>query len=120
MVHFVLTPEAGVKDLPLVLGGKAPETAPRSSVGTGNVSAGAKAIILGGGYTDSDFDSMHKAVNAANLERQPVWLRNDLTVEAPPPGPAYGKAVVGRVKQVLAKLENEGSLDGSADKTFWY
>ena len=119
MVHFVKTPEAGVKDLPLVLKGSEPETA-ASSVGTGNIVDGATAIILGGGYDDNDYEAMRKAVDAATLERRPVWLRNDLSVEMPPPGPEYGKAVVVRVKNLLAKLEKEKKLDGSHSNSYWY
>ncbi|OAA69293.1 hypothetical protein LEL_10169 [Akanthomyces lecanii RCEF 1005] len=119
LVHFVKTPEAGVKDLPLVLKGREPETA-TSSVGTGNIVDGATAIILGGGYDDNDYEAMRKAVDAATLERRPVWLRNDLSVEMPPPGPEYGKAVVVRVKNLLAKLEKEKKLDGSDSNSYWY
>lgn len=119
MVHFVKTPEAGVKDLPLVLMGSEPETA-ASSVGTGNIVDGATAVILGGGYDDDDYEAMRKAVDAATLERRPVWLRNDLSVDMPPPGPEYGKAVVVRVKNLLAKLEKEKKLDGSDSSSYWY
>ncbi|KAM0743797.1 hypothetical protein ACQRIT_001111 [Beauveria bassiana] len=119
LVHFVKTPEAGVKDLPLVLKGSAPETA-ASSVGTGNIADGAKAVILGGGYDDNDFEMMRKAVDATTLERRPVWLRNDLSVAMPPPGPEYGKAVVVRVKNLLRKLDKENSLDGADSNMYWF
>ncbi|KAM3504489.1 hypothetical protein MY10362_003537 [Beauveria mimosiformis] len=119
VVHFVKTPEAGVKDLPLVLKGIPPETA-ASSVGTGNIADGAKAVILGGGYDDNDYEVMRKAVDAAALERRPVWLRNDLSVAMPPPGPEYGKAVVVRVKDLLSKLEKENSLDAADSNMYWF
>ncbi|ATY63243.1 hypothetical protein A9K55_007083 [Cordyceps militaris] len=119
VVHFVKTPEAGVKDLPLVLEGSAPETVP-SSVGTGNIATGATAVILGGGYDDDDYDVMRKAVDAAALKERPVWLRNDLSVVMPPPGPEYGKAIVVRVKKMLAKLEKDKKLDGSDGNVYWY
>ncbi|TQV90857.1 hypothetical protein IF1G_10378 [Cordyceps javanica] len=119
LVHFVKTPEAGAKDLPLVLAGSAPETVP-SSVGTGNITDGAVAIILGGGYDDGDYEAMRKAVDAATLERRPVWLRMDLRVAMPPPGPEYGKAVVVRVKTLLAALNKEKKLNGSDPGMFWY
>ncbi|KAH8710312.1 hypothetical protein HC256_007157 [Beauveria bassiana] len=119
LVHFVKTPEAGVKDLPLVLKGSAPETA-ASSVGTGNIADGAKAVILGGGYDDNDYEMMRKAVDATTLERRPVWLRNDLSVAMPPPGPEYGKAVVVRVKNLLSKLDKENSLNGADSDMYWF
>ncbi|KAM3464365.1 hypothetical protein NHJ6243_002421 [Beauveria neobassiana] len=119
LVHFVKTPEAGVKDLPLVLKGSAPETA-ASSVGTGNIADGAKAVILGGGYDDNDYEVMRKAVDATTLERRPVWLRNDLSVAMPPPGPEYGKAVVVRVKNLLSKLDKENRLNGADSDMYWF
>lgn len=119
LVHFVKTPEAGVKDLPLVLEGSAPETVP-SSVGTGNIATGATAVILGGGYDDDDYDVMRKAVDAATLKQRPVWLRNDLSVVMPPPGPEYGKAIVVRVKKMLVQLEKDKKLDGSDGNVYWY
>ncbi|KAM3430122.1 hypothetical protein NHJ13734_007883 [Beauveria thailandica] len=119
VVHFVKTPEAGVKDLPLVLKGIPPETA-ASGVGTGNIADGAKAVILGGGYDDNDYEVMRKAVDATALDRRPVWLRNDLRVAMPPPGPEYGKEVVVRVKNLLNKLEKENSLDAADSNMYWF
>ncbi|KAK8149211.1 hypothetical protein G3M48_007861 [Beauveria asiatica] len=119
LVHFVKTPEAGVKDLPLVLKGIPPETA-ASGVGTGNIADGAKAVILGGGYDDNDYEVMRKAVDATALDRRPVWLRNDLRVAMPPPGPEYGKEVVVRVKNLLNKLEKENSLDAADSNMYWF
>ncbi|KAM3549575.1 hypothetical protein ARSEF4850_008781 [Beauveria asiatica] len=119
LVHFVKMPEAGVKDLPLVLKGIPPETA-ASGVGTGNIADGAKAVILGGGYDDNDYEVMRKAVDATALDRRPVWLRNDLRVAMPPPGPEYGKEVVVRVKNLLNKLEKENSLDAADSNMYWF
>ncbi|OAA53371.1 hypothetical protein ISF_08852 [Cordyceps fumosorosea ARSEF 2679] len=120
LVHFVKTPEAGVADLPLVLAGRVPTSTAPSSVGTGNVARGAAAVILGGGYGDEDYAVMRKAVDAAALKRRTVWLRNNLSVAMPPPGPEYGKAVVVRVKDLLARLGGEGRLDGEDGGAYWY
>ena len=38
------------------------------------------------------------------------WLRPDTTKPAPPLGPEYGKALVARVKELLARLEQEGKM----------
>ncbi|KAM3542191.1 hypothetical protein ARSEF1564_004935 [Beauveria bassiana] len=99
--------------------GSAPETA-ASSVGTGNIADGAKAVILGGGYDDNDYEVMRKAVDATTLERRPVWLRNDLSVAMPPPGPEYGKTVVVRVKNLLSKLDKENRLNGADSDMYWF
>lgn len=105
--------------MPLVLQGITPGTT-TSNVGSGNVVNGAKAVVLGGGYDDDNYQVMREAVEKARLPRVPVWLRCDLNIPAPPPGPEYGKAVVGRVKGMLAKLDKEGKLDGADDGLYWY
>lgn len=119
MVHFVSSPEGGVKDLPRVLGGKEPETG-HGEVGTGNVGAGAAAVIVGGGYGDSDYEALHKAVEEAGLERRPVWLRRGDATGLPPPGPEYGKVIAVRVKNTLDKLGKEGRMDGSDGGTYLF
>ncbi|EJP63193.1 uncharacterized protein BBA_07793 [Beauveria bassiana ARSEF 2860] len=100
--------------------GARPRRQAASSVGTGNIADGAKAVILGGGYDDNDYEVMRKAVDAATLERRPVWLRNDLSVAMPPPGPKYGKAVVVRVKNLLSKLDKENRLNGADSDIYWF
>lgn len=114
-----MTPEAGVDELPLVLQGIAPGSV-ASNVGSGNVVKGARAVILGGGYDDDNYAMMREAVEKARLAQTPVWLRADLSIPAPPPGPEYGKAVVGRVREVLFKLGQEGKLAGGDDGLYWY
>jgi hypothetical protein len=56
---------------------------------------------------------------AANSAAKPVpWLRPDLTKPAPPLGPEYGKALVGRVKVLLADLQASGGMNEA--KVQWY
>ncbi|KAH8204936.1 hypothetical protein TruAng_000819 [Truncatella angustata] len=63
------------------------------------------AVTLGGGYDDAGTEVIMKA--AAGIRPVP-WPRSDLAKPAPPLGPEYGKALVARIKVLLAKLEKEG------------
>lgn len=118
VVHFVLTPEAGVAEIPKVLRGEIPENS-SSQIGTGNTNVKIRAIITGGAteYQDEGFKLFQDAVSPI----PPVfWLRNDTTKPTPPLGPEYGKAMVARVKQALDGLSNEGRLEGKENEVVWY
>lgn len=75
-------------------------------------------MITGGGYDDAMFKEMYDA--AKGKGKQVPWLRPDLTVQAPPLGPQYGKYMVGRVKICLGKLEAEGKLGGEEGGVVMY
>jgi hypothetical protein len=122
VVHVILSPQAGVTDIPLLLSSSAP-SAPDSSqpeaagatLGTGNHSQAPAAVVLGAGYDDAMVEEMMAACKSS---KQVPWLRPDTTKPAPPLGPAYGKALVERVKVELKRLADEGKLD-SGD-VVWY
>jgi hypothetical protein len=46
------------------------------------------------------------------------WLRLDLSKPAPPLGPAYGKALVERIKVVMKELEEVGKM--GRDGVYFY
>jgi len=48
------------------------------------------------------------------------WLRPDTSKPAPPLGPEYGKALVVRIKELMADLQKQGKLDGGEDGVYWY
>ncbi|KAK3314303.1 hypothetical protein B0H66DRAFT_630865 [Apodospora peruviana] len=99
VIHFILTPEAGATQIPAILKGE--QSPPLdSALGTKDYSKPPIAVILGGGYDDAAIEHIMKAA------------------PAPPLGPEYGKAMVARVKEVLAKLEKEGKL--GEEKLQWY
>jgi hypothetical protein len=52
--------------------------------------------------------------------RRIPWLRVDSTLPHPPLGPEYAKAVVERVKAMLAKLEEEGKFDVEDDSVYMF
>lgn len=104
VVHFILTPEAGIVEIPQVLDG----TIPTRTIGTGNLSTPVKAIVLGGAY---DADAVSKMREAVGQGPQVPWLSQDPDVPTPPLGPEYGKAMVVRVKEALWKMQASGRLD---------
>ncbi|XXG99231.1 hypothetical protein Hte_005568 [Hypoxylon texense] len=114
VIHFILTPEAGVAQIPAILKG---EQAPASdsTLGSKDYSKPPVAVILGAGYDDADTEVMMKA--SAGIKPIP-WLRPDLTKPAPPLGPEYGKALVARIKELLPQLHKEGKMD--EEKVQWY
>ncbi|KAJ8130484.1 hypothetical protein O1611_g3145 [Lasiodiplodia mahajangana] len=105
--HFILTPEAGSLQVPSILrGDKSPPS--DSALGSKDYSKAPIAVILGGGYDDAGINMMMKASEGT---RPIVWLRPDLTKPAPPLGPEYGKALVARIKELLAQLQKEDGLN---------
>jgi hypothetical protein len=110
-----MTPEAGAKQIPAIFKGEK-EVETDSSLGSHDYSQKPVAVILGGGYDDAGTEVMMKA--AAGIHPIP-WLRPDLTKPAPPFGtPDYGKALVQRIKELLAQLEKEGKMH--EEKVCWY
>lgn len=119
MVHFVSSPEAGVAELPLILQGITPKST-ASKIGSGNITGLAKAVILGGAYSESDYQTMKTVVDRAALDHTPVWLRKDEAKISPPPGPEYGKHIAARVMELLKQLEEDGKLNGKDGQLYWY
>ncbi|KPM36566.1 hypothetical protein AK830_g9984 [Neonectria ditissima] len=112
VVHFILSPEAGAKELPQILRGTTPEEK-SSDIGSGNLAQGVKAIVLGGAFDDEGMALMKEA--ATQVAKVP-WLRQDSEKPAPPLGPEYGKAMVRRVKETLGELQGSGKLDNGEER----
>ncbi|KAI1392891.1 uncharacterized protein F4822DRAFT_144881 [Hypoxylon trugodes] len=114
VIHFVMTPEAGVSQIPAILKGE--QAVPSdSTLGSKDYSKPPVAIILGGGYDDAGAEVMMKA--SSGIKPMP-WLRPDLSKAAPPLGPEYGKALVARIKELLAQLQKQGEMN--EEKVQWY
>lgn len=121
MVQFILTPEACISEISVILQGQAPSN-PSSTLGSGDVSRRLVAIILGGAYADT-FDQVHRGVEAAfasSGSSKVSWLPQDGSKPAPPLGPEYGKAMVQRVKDTLSRLAVEGKLGAGETGVYWY
>ncbi|KAI5477146.1 hypothetical protein MNV49_006802 [Pseudohyphozyma bogoriensis] len=119
IMHLILSPEEGVEHLPLLLSNQAPPPPknPARQLGTQDYSSPPQAILLGGGYEDSDIEVLRKACR--DTTQKVPWLKCDPSVPTPPLGPEYGKAVVERAKKRLRELREEGKL-GKEDGIFLY
>lgn len=113
MIHFVLTPEGGQEQIPAIFKGEKPSA--NSELGSKDYSEKPVAVILGAGYDDSD---VHQMMEASKGIHPIPWLRPDLSKPAPPLGPEYGKALVQRIKLLLAEMEKDGKMD--EEKVVWY
>lgn len=114
VIHFVMSVDAAKAQIKAIFeGDQSPPS--HSDLGSKVYSQKPIAVILGGGFTDEDAADIMKAT--ADIHHVP-WLRPDQSKPAPPLGPEYGKAMVVRVKERIAQLEQEGSM-GQA-KQFWY
>ena len=51
---------------------------------------------------------------------QMPWLRADKTVPMPPLGPAYGQAMVKRIKVKLAEMQESGTITVEEQKVIWF
>ncbi|KAI1077279.1 hypothetical protein F5B20DRAFT_583525 [Whalleya microplaca] len=114
VIHFVMTPETGAAQIPAILRGE--QSPPSDSeLGSKNYSKPPVAVILGGAYDDAGTEVMMKA--SAGIKPMP-WLRPNRATPTPPLGPEYGKAIVVRVKELLAQLQQEGKMND--EKVQWY
>ncbi|KAI0382923.1 hypothetical protein F5Y04DRAFT_279172 [Hypomontagnella monticulosa] len=114
VIHFVMSSETGASQIPAILkGDRSPSS--DSELGSKDYSKPPVAIILGGGYNDADTKTMMEA--SAGIRPMP-WLRPDQTKPTPPLGPEYGKAMVVRIKDLLAQLQKEGRM--GEEKVQWY
>ncbi|ETS79259.1 hypothetical protein PFICI_09112 [Pestalotiopsis fici W106-1] len=110
VIHFVMSPESGIIQIPAILKGE--QSVPADSeLGSKDYSRPVAAVILGGGYDDSATDAMLQAVKQHEGAKAVPWLRPDLTKPSPPLGPAYGKAMVRRIKELMPQLERENKMD---------
>lgn len=115
---MVLSPAAGVTEIPTLLSGKPLPAQEPANIGTQNYSSTPNAVVLGGGYDDEAVKKLRAACESINREKGVPWLRPDLSVPTPPLGPKYGAHMVGRVKACLKELEEEGR--GEGDGIYFY
>lgn len=113
MIHFVLTPEGGKSQITAIFEGETPSA--DSELGSKDYAKKPVAVILGGGYDD---EATRVMMDAAKGLHPVPWLRPDSSKPAPPLGPEYGKALVQRLKVVLAGLERERKM--GEEKVVWY
>lgn len=120
VIHFIMSLEGGLRNLPLILSGSTPANE-ESSLGTKNYSQPTKAIVLGGGYSDHDFAKLREAATSSSGAVRVPWLKADTekTKRGPEPGtPEYSQLVALRVKETLGELLNQTDLNLSENDVF--
>lgn len=120
VIHFVMTPAAGEVQIPAILNGEEP--VPRNSeLGSHDYSKKPICVILGGAYDDAGTAQMMTAVKD-KVKHEAVknlpWLRPDQSKAVPPLGPAYGEALVARIKEIIPQLEHDNKM-GEAKVLFY-
>ena len=110
--------ESGLTDISKLLNNETSSLATTSNVGTQNYSKPAKAVVVGAGYEVPEVEQLQAACRGDGKKTVP-FLICDMSVPRPPLGPAYGKAIVERVKKRVLELNEEGKL-GKADELLHY
>lgn len=112
VIHFITTPEGAHAELPLLLAGQDPQSAPPSpdDIATHNYAHPPRAVIFGRGFAHEFIQELKKAY--ADRSQEPVaWVAGDPT-KGPTgmPGPGYAEEVVKSVKDVLAGWKGEDDI----------
>lgn len=122
MIHFVMSVEDGIRNLPLILSGSTPVN-DKSSLGSKDYSALPKAVILGGGYDDEAITRLRDAITSSPGTVKIPWLKADpdKTTAGPTPGSEeYCRAAASRIKETLGTLLEKGDLESGDDETFYW
>ncbi|KAF2128402.1 hypothetical protein P153DRAFT_367553 [Dothidotthia symphoricarpi CBS 119687] len=119
VIHIILTPEAGAKDIPLLLSGKTPpETS--SNHGSQNYTQPPIAVAVGGGFDNDTFNQMKDACKDI---KETVWVRSQLNVEGGMPPlsdtEAFGARIGERIKAKFGEL-GVGTEEGTKEGLFWF
>lgn len=120
MIHLILNTKSGCEQIPLVLSGKSASS--DSTLGSQDYTNLPVAVVSGAAYSAEDVAAMMKASETADGATSVPWLRagEDKQKDMPPPGPAYGKAIVARVKQTLNEITNgQGQLTRKGEVVFY-
>ncbi|CAO2649429.1 Nn.00g068140.m01.CDS01 [Neocucurbitaria sp. VM-36] len=119
VIHIILSLEAGLSDIPLLLSGKTPKDT-AGNLGSQNYDERPVAVAVGGGFNDEMFDQMK---DAAKEVQSAVWVRADLSKVAAMPAlsdvEAFGAATAVRVKKSLDEL-SVGKEGGKTEGVFYF
>ena len=104
VTHLFLSPSTAKNEIPALLR----QTSSTTSTEHGNSPA---AIIMGGGYTDTDLDEIRAASRGPDAKAV-AWLKVDpqKTPSSLPVGPEYARAVAQRTKDRLDELVRNGGI----------
>ena len=124
MVYFVSSPEAGKRDLPLLLSNKKPTAPSTSGVETGTLTSSPEAVVLGLGYTNETVDELRKACN--DVSHPVPWLSGGLsqakfngvvgTLRSPS---EQGPITAEMVKKAMRRLKVEGRFGKDGLYHWW-
>lgn len=112
---MVLSVEAGVSEIPMILDGKVPPATGPPNIGSQDYSKPPVAVVAGRGYDKATMKTMQDACKGKRGIR---WLTADMDVPAPPPGIEYVDHIVDRVKASLDGLAAKGELHGEGEHLY--
>ncbi|KAE8419690.1 hypothetical protein BDV36DRAFT_294036 [Aspergillus pseudocaelatus] len=105
VTHLFLSPATAKNEIPVLLRQRGSTTSTENGTSP-------SAIIMGGGYTQTDLQEIRTA--SQGPDAKPVaWLKIDPGKTPPsiPVGPEYGRAVAKRTKDRLDELVRDGRID---------
>ncbi|RWA05108.1 hypothetical protein EKO27_g9998 [Xylaria grammica] len=121
VVRFIQTFEAAQNDLPYILRGEAPPTAPTNSVGSGDYSRPVRAILFGRGFTQQQAETLH-GLYSGEATVPVLWGAGAAAKRGPStePPPGVEKIMVPILRGVLEDwkkgVEGKGEGEGEGKK----
>lgn len=126
VIRFISTPSAAASEIPLLLTDRynlLPKT--KSTLGTQNFAARARAVIFGGAFKDEDVKGVQASLMDAGVggsggfPRVPI-LRADIRRATKPVGPEYAVEINRRLKECLAELRLDRDDALVQDEVVWF
>ncbi|KAI0111221.1 hypothetical protein GGR51DRAFT_509386 [Nemania sp. FL0031] len=112
-IRFMQSFEAAKTDLPYLLRGESPPSAPTNDVGSGLHTKPVRAVLFGRGFTQQQAEDLYELYK--DLAPSVVWLAGATATRpagnGPPPGAAE-KVIVPMFRAKLAELLKEGKEEG--------
>ena len=120
-LHVVNSVQAGIRDIPPLLQGKAPPFKEQANLGSQEYGRRVQAIIVGGGFNDADVQRLRDACRGyGNVP----WLRHDISKDIDPRQPRprvgieYGEDTAKKIVSRLDILRSEGMME--EDGMYWF
>lgn len=120
-IHIVQSVEAGVQDIPPLLQGHFTLSKELANLGTQEYGKKIVAVVVGGGYNDTDFEKLRKScIGKSSIP----WLRHDISMDIDPRQPRpkigaeYGEQIGKKVVKFLQGLKEQGKMD--EDGVYWF
>ncbi|KAF2965885.1 hypothetical protein GQX73_g7701 [Xylaria multiplex] len=116
VVRMIQSFEAAKADLPYILQGQAPPTAPINSVGSGDYSRPVRAVIFGRGFTQEQAETLY-GLYSAEAKEPVLWVAGAAANRGPgtEPPPGVEKIMVPIFKEILKKGVEGGEGKGKSE-----